>query len=368
MISRPCLLLVVASLLCFGVDAHAAELPETEELTISATPVTLAARLYLPVGSGPFPALVFTHGSGPSGRDSGRYREEAEFFVAAGIACLLYDKRGYGQSTGDWKVATFDDLAADAIAAVRYLETRPEIAAQRIGLRGASQSGWILPLAASRSPDIAFLVMISPPAVTPYEQVLYDVRTDLEDAGFVPDEVARALLVTRSGLDYARSGKGWADHKKRVDNAAHERWIEIAAGPSSSDDWLWQWLRPVSDFDVLPIVKRLDVPLLSGWRSRPAQHEGCQRRRPRTVCRGLPGHDHEMGAEPLTFGEGAPIRRHGTHFRSNKRACVPQPPMRTSSLPSPFRSPTAMLQLRPTVLAGITPSVTSLKFPSPSLA
>jgi hypothetical protein len=60
--------------------------------------------------------------------------------------------------------------------------------------------------------------------------------------------------------------------------------------------------------------------------------------------------------------------RHSTHFLSNRRACVPQPPMRTSSLPSPFRSPTAMLQLRPMVLAGMNSSVTSLKFPSPSLA
>ena len=255
-------LLIVAALLHFGVSARAADAPPPQDIAISASPVTLAARLYLPAGNGPFPALVFTHGSGPSGRDSGRYQEEAQAFVAAGIACLIYDKRGYGQSTGDWKTASFDDLAADAIAAVRYLGGRREIASKRIGLRGASQSGWILPLAAARSRDVAFLVLISPPAVTPYEQVLYDVRTDLEDAGFSPGEVARALQLTKSGLDYARTGQGWAEHKQSVDANARERWAEIAAGPPSSDDWLWKWIHPVIDFDVLPIVRRLDVPVL----------------------------------------------------------------------------------------------------------
>ncbi|HKS56715.1 MAG TPA: alpha/beta fold hydrolase [Steroidobacteraceae bacterium] len=255
-------LFMLSVLVHLATHAGAAAAPQPQEITIPAGAVTLAARLYLPAGAGPFPALVFTHGSGASGRDSGRYQEEARFFVNAGIACLIYDKRGYGQSTGNWQTASFDDLAADASAAARYLKTRPAIARDRIGLRGASQSGWILPIAAARSADIAFLVMISPPGVTPYEQVLYDVRTDLEDAGFASNEVARALRITRSGLDYARTGRGWAEHQKQIDAAAGERWLEIAAGPPSSDDWLWKWIHPLIDFDVLPVVKQLHVPVL----------------------------------------------------------------------------------------------------------
>jgi pimeloyl-ACP methyl ester carboxylesterase len=257
---RPLLMLSV--LMHLAPHAAAAAAPQPQDITIPAGGVTLAARLYLPAGAGPFPALIFTHGSGASGRDSGRYQEEARFFVNAGIACLTYDKRGYGQSTGDWHTASFDDLAADATAATRYLKTRAEVDQHRIGLRGASQSGWLLPIAAARSPDVAFLVMISPPGVTPYEQVLYDVRTDLEDAGFSADDVARALQVTRSGLDYARTGRGWTGHQKQIEAAAGERWLEIAAGPPSPDDWLWKWIHPLIDFDVLPIVKRLHVPVL----------------------------------------------------------------------------------------------------------
>jgi uncharacterized protein len=182
----PKLIHCVFVLACTLANALAADPTKTEDITIHAGNVALAARLYLPAGPGPFRALVFTHGSGPSGRDSLRYQEEAADFAAAGIASLVYDKRGYGKSTGDWRVATFEDLASDAIAAVEYLKSHRDINPHVIGLHGASQSGWLLPIAAMRSKDIAFLVMISPPGVTPYEQILYDVRTDLEDAGFSP--------------------------------------------------------------------------------------------------------------------------------------------------------------------------------------
>ena len=260
---RNALLLSVAWLLCHETRGSASETPKRpQDLTIPSGAVSLAARLYLPAGDGPFRAIVFTHGSGPSGRDNGRYQEEASYFVRAGIACLLYDKRGYGQSTGDWRTATFSDLANDAIAAIQYLKKRPEIDPHAIGLRGASQSGWVLPIAASRSTDVAFLIMISPPGVTPYEQVLYDVRTDLEDAGFTPKDVESALVITRSGLDYARTWQGWAEHKQRLDAAARQRWLDIASGPPDPDDWLWRWIHPLIDFDAVPLVQTLRIPVL----------------------------------------------------------------------------------------------------------
>jgi hypothetical protein len=287
--------------------------PKTEEVKIPAGPVTLAARVYLPAGKGPFPAMVFTHGSGPSGRDSGRYQEEAAYFAAAGIASLVYDKRGYGESTGDWQKATFEDLAADALAAVRYLKARPDIDPKRVGLRGASQSGWLLPIAATRSADVAFLVLISPPGVTPYEQVLYDVRTDLEDAGFAPAEVEAGVAVTRSGLEYARSEQGWAEHKQRLDAAAKERWLEIASGPPDPDHWLWKWIRPVMEFDAVPLVEKLEQPVLvllgEQDRETPSQVAGYRLARALRANRGslvryFPDGDHDLRSTTQPKAEG----------------------------------------------------------------
>jgi pimeloyl-ACP methyl ester carboxylesterase len=277
--------------------------PRAEDFRIDGDGVTLAARLYLPRGSGPFPAVVFTHGSGPSGRDSARYAEEAAAFADAGIASLVFDKRGYGESTGDWKTATFEDLADDAVAALRAVARRPEIRARCVGFRGASQSGWVLPLAASRAPEAGFVILISPPGVTPGEQVLYDVRTDLEDAGFSPADTEAALALTRSGLDYARTEAGWTLHAERLKAAAGRPWLDIASGPPTPDDWLWRWIRPLIDFDAVPIVERLNLPVLvllgeqdretpsevAGYRLAHAlQHD------PRSKLRWFPDADHDL--------------------------------------------------------------------------
>lgn len=97
-----------------------------------------------------------------------------------GIAVLAYDKRGVGESTGEYSgvgpgnsVAMFDLLAADVIAGVETLARRRDIDPRRIGLVGNSQGGWIAPLAASKSRDIAFVVSLSGPAVTVGEEIAY---------------------------------------------------------------------------------------------------------------------------------------------------------------------------------------------------
>src|SRR5207248_3726314 len=89
----------------------------------------------------------------------------ARFLIRHGIAVLGYDKRGVGGSTGDWNTASFDDLAGDVVAAFAYLKARTDIDGSQIGLLGWSQAGWVMPLAAVRASDIAFLISISGPGV-----------------------------------------------------------------------------------------------------------------------------------------------------------------------------------------------------------
>jgi pimeloyl-ACP methyl ester carboxylesterase len=222
----------------------------------------LTGDLYPSDSGGQHPALVFTHGSGGSGRDNRRHIAEARHYARHGIVSLVFDKRGYGESEGDWRKASFEDLAEDALAAVSFLRTRPEIDPDRIGLRGASQAGWVLPVAAARSDKVAHIIMISPAGVTPYEQIVFDVRTDLEDAGYDPEQVERALILLRSGLDYGRTGHGWDRHARRLEAAAGQPWLDIASGPPVADHWMWGWFREVADFDSVPIIENVATPVL----------------------------------------------------------------------------------------------------------
>src|SRR2546429_564587 len=81
-------------------------------------------------------------------------------FARRGIATLIYDNRGSGESTG-YPRAGFDDLAGDVLAALQLLKGRKDIDPKQIGLWAGSQAGWISPLAASRSKDVAFVMLMS---------------------------------------------------------------------------------------------------------------------------------------------------------------------------------------------------------------
>jgi dienelactone hydrolase len=146
--------------------------------------VRLVGWLTVPNGPGPYPALVFVHGSGPATRWF--HTVEADLFARHGIASLAVDKRGAGDSIGDWRLADFNVLADDVLAAVNFVRRDRRIRADKVGLWGISQAAWIIPLAASRSKDVAFIVPISGGAVTPAEQELWRHRQNLEFLG-VPE-------------------------------------------------------------------------------------------------------------------------------------------------------------------------------------
>lgn len=122
--------------------------------------VVLAGTLHLPArpAPGPMPLAVILQGHGPNGRYGfavliRRLNEE-------GIAALVYDKRGIGQSTGTYQ-EDLHRLTADAAAAVAAMRHRPDIDPRRIALIGHSQGGVIAPAVAAADPGIAAVVMLA---------------------------------------------------------------------------------------------------------------------------------------------------------------------------------------------------------------
>jgi uncharacterized protein len=168
---------------------------------------TLSGTLTLPPGSGPHPGVAFVHGSGATSR---AYLPDLQtLLVWNGVAVLAYDKRGIGQSGGQYPgesatATTIDTLARDAEAAARFLAAQPEIDPKRVGLAGHSQAGWIMPLAASREPVIRFLVVFSGPTVTVDESDLYQ---DLTGQGERP----QTLTDEQIDAEVLRQGPGGVD-------------------------------------------------------------------------------------------------------------------------------------------------------------
>ncbi|TMA24707.1 MAG: alpha/beta hydrolase, partial [Deltaproteobacteria bacterium] len=97
------------------------------------------------------PGVVLLQGSSANGRND--YVFIADHFARAGFAALAFDKRGFGESTGNYGTATYDDLAQDAAAAVERLRREPGVDSLRVGLWGLSQGGLLAPLVAARVPS-----------------------------------------------------------------------------------------------------------------------------------------------------------------------------------------------------------------------
>ena len=172
--------------------------------------VSLAGTLLTPDTPGPHPALVIVHGARPNERTPYR-RFASDLFVKHGVAVLIYDKRGYGESSGEPGTASLYDLADDASAAVRYLQSRPDIDPARIGLQGDSQAGWIIPIVATRTPDVAFIVMVAASAVSPAQQEAFSMETRLRSAGLPEWMVDSGRQARQLMDDYA-----YAVHRGRL--------------------------------------------------------------------------------------------------------------------------------------------------------
>ena len=166
--------------------------------------IDLAGLLFIPEGEGPFPSAVIIHGSGTSNRQNRWYLTLTKHLQDQGIAVLLPDKRGSEQSAGDWRMADFEDLATDTMAAVDFIRTQDVVPVSNAGIIGMSQGGWIAPLVAREIPDLGFIVSMVGSAVTPNEQLLYEEDHNLRQMGFLPGVSYAIALMSTQYLRHVR--------------------------------------------------------------------------------------------------------------------------------------------------------------------
>ena len=212
------------------------------------------AASYSPVGD---KALVALHGAGEGTRESGLYTHLHELLPPAGIGVVTFDRRGEGESTGDATRGRFDLQADDALAVLRAID------AERVGLWGISQGGWIGPLAAARSDDVAFLVLVASTGVTPSAQMMYATEQQLRLAGYGDDVVTRALDLRRRFEANVHSPG--PDDALAADllTALDEPWFGLLWLPPSllDDESRRLWIEEM-DYDPRPSFAQVRVPTL----------------------------------------------------------------------------------------------------------
>ena len=165
---------------------------------------TLVGDLDLPAGPAPHPAILFVHGSGPASRHGSLYASMKNEFLGRGFATLVWSKPGVDESSGDYLEQSMDDRAGEVDAAMGYLAARPDIDADRIGLWGGSQAGWVVPKVAARR-EVAFMILLSCPVDGAMSQTLYLAENVLALLGIPEGERPEALDQVRSYYELIRS-------------------------------------------------------------------------------------------------------------------------------------------------------------------
>ena len=226
-----------------------------EELFVRQRGVALAAS-YSPVGD---TAVVALHSASEGTRDDPLYSHLHELLPSAGIGVVTFDRRGEGESTGKPSRGRFELQVEDALAVLTAID------AKRVGLWGISQGGWIGPLAAVASSDVAFLVLIASTGVTPSEQMMYAVERQLRLVGHGDDVVARALGLRRRFEDWIHTTAPEPDDQlaAELSAATDEPWWPHAWLPPSLLDERGQrlWIEEM-DFDPRPVFAQVRVPTL----------------------------------------------------------------------------------------------------------
>lgn len=227
-------------------------MPRAVELRIPAGDTVLPATLTLPDE----PArggVVALHGATGPERDHFLFTHLARSLAPIGVAVLACDRRAPASDDD----VPFEVQASDAIATLRVL--REHVGDVRLGLWAFSQGAWAAPLAASRSRDVSFLVLVGAAGVSPAEQMRYSAAESVRRAGFDEGVVERAVGVRVAVEAFLRGAVSRESAQRAVDEVAEEPWFELV--------WLPAVLPPSATwadagFEPQPILERVSCPIL----------------------------------------------------------------------------------------------------------
>jgi pimeloyl-ACP methyl ester carboxylesterase len=240
--------------------------------------LTITGILTLPKGQEPRPAVVLIPGSSPHLADPqipGKPDADpwmsgiADQLTRAGFATLRTDSRGIGGTGGDLDDATLSNLAADAHAAVTFLQSRKEVKSDQVGLMGHSQGANVAEIASSEEKDVAFLILLGGAGLKGSEVMLEqsrrfwkDVKMD-HDPAFEPYSrmIERTFELSARGASAAQIRRALKDEFEQIDaleRYATPRHIAELAAHYSCPRWA-----SLLAYEPHTLLSRCRIPVLA---------------------------------------------------------------------------------------------------------
>ncbi len=187
----------------------------TERITIDSDGIELVGAISVPDGQGPHPAVVLCHGM-PAARptptaditlsaptdDGLTYAEIAELCAHRGLAAVIFNFRGTGESGGNFHPLGW---AQDLEAMLSWVWERPEVDIDRIGVLGSSMGARVAIHVAARRPEVAAVLSFASPARSRWSRSPEEMVQNAREVGIIRDP------------DFPPSAQRWADEYQEMD-------------------------------------------------------------------------------------------------------------------------------------------------------
>jgi hypothetical protein len=236
--------------------------------------IKLAGTLTIPQSGNNFPAVILITGSGAQDRDETIFEHKpflviSDFLTRNRIAVLRVDDRGIGGSEGKTSEATSEDFAVDVLAGIEFLKTKNEINPAKIGLIGHSEGGLIAPMVATKSNDVAFVVMLAGPGMIG-EQILYEQGKLINKAaGITDDQSLQNLKMQEAIFNIIKTETDSAKRTDRLQSTMSngqyfmmndEQKASVNNQVKTVDN---KWFRFFLSYDPYPALTKVKCPVLA---------------------------------------------------------------------------------------------------------
>ncbi|PNX49416.1 MAG: hypothetical protein BV456_08975 [Thermoplasmata archaeon M8B2D] len=218
-----------------------------EDVTVGSGQWILPATLTIPKGTGPFPAVVLLHGSGPNDRDetygpNKPFKDIAWGLASLGIVVLRYEKRTKQYPQESVAIQNFtvqDETIDDALAAVEVLKASSVVNHSEIFVLGHSLGGMLAPRIALQDNQIAGLIILAGPTRHLEDLILEQTR----------------YLANLSGTNQTEQIAAIEALVQKVKNLDINESEDVLGAPKS-------YWADLATYDPVETAQSLDIPLL----------------------------------------------------------------------------------------------------------
>jgi dienelactone hydrolase len=207
-----------------------------QDVTAGADGWPLPGTLTMPVGDGPFPAVVLVHGSGPQDRDASigpnrLFRDIALGLASNGVAVLRYEKRSRQHAkrmNETARVTVREEAIDDALAGAALLRRSPRVDPARVFVLGHSLGGMLAPRIVEADPVLAGAIVLAG-AVRPLEQSIVEQTRYLlvADGQFTDDEREQLMGAERLAASVRALVPADAGKTESIGGAPASYWLDL---------------------------------------------------------------------------------------------------------------------------------------------